>query len=508
MMAATELPAGWRLAELLAPLQCPAGGDGLVVGGLSADSRRVRPGDVFLALPGRRANGLRFAAQAAASGAVAVLYDPADGVRPEPGVAVPVFAVPGLNSAVGTVADRFFGEPSAELRVLGITGTNGKTSCSHFLAEALGEDGSPCGLIGTLGTGLFGALAATGHTTPDVIRVHQALREFRSAGAERAVMEVSSHALEQGRVAGVRFDVAVFTNLSHEHLDYHGDMAAYEAAKARLFRWPGLCCAVINVDDPAGRRLLAELPTGVEALAYGLEPGSVRAARRGEGLGTLRRLQADALELDGAGMRLRVSGDLGQALLEAPLLGRFNASNLLAVTAALAGCGWDIGRSARALARLTPVPGRMERFGSTLVVDYAHTPDALEQALSALREHCAGRLWCVFGCGGERDAGKRPLMGRIAERLADRVVVTDDNPRGEDGDRIVADILAGMGTPGAARVERDRERAVRAAHAEAEPGDLVLIAGKGHEDYQQVGAERRPYSDRVLAAALSGAAQP
>jgi UDP-N-acetylmuramoyl-L-alanyl-D-glutamate--2,6-diaminopimelate ligase len=315
--------------------------------------------------------------------------------------------------------------------------------------------------------------------------------------ARHVAMEVSSHALDQGRVDGVDFHVAVWTNLTRDHLDYHGDMAAYAQAKQRLFKAPGLRHAVINLDDDYGRELLAAIPAGVQIIGYTLNPNTARhSVPAPEYL-----LAGSDLQLTDAGLDLHVQSPWGEGRLRAGLLGRFNASNLLAALATLLALGVSFDSAVQRLGRVTTVPGRMERFGGgrqpLVVVDYAHTPDALEQALRALRGHCHGKLWCLFGCGGERDTGKRPLMGEVAERNADRVVVTDDNPRGEDPIQIVADIMAGMRNPDAAYLRRDRTQAIAFAIAQARPGDIILVAGKGHEDYQLVGTRRIPYSDRL-----------
>ncbi|KAA3627560.1 MAG: UDP-N-acetylmuramoyl-L-alanyl-D-glutamate--2,6-diaminopimelate ligase [Proteobacteria bacterium] len=507
MMAAPVHHHERYLSELLQGVVAIPACEDVVVSGVQIDSRIVRRGDLFLACRGGRTHGVDYISEALRQGTVAIVYDPegANGVHP---LGVPAIAVAQLSDKVGLIADRFHGHPSAALQVIGITGTNGKTSCCHYLAQALNHKDAACGVIGTLGNGLFGALDPGVHTTPDALTVHATLSDLRQKGAHAVVMEVSSHALNQGRVGGVAFDAAVFTNLSRDHLDYHGDMASYEATKRRLFHWPDLGCAVINADDSAGRRLLRDLPPVVRAVAYSLN------AEANQSLGTtaagcpIRHLWATEVTLSSDGLRMEVDGDWGRAVLGAPLLGRFNASNLLATLATLLAQEWTLEQAVQRLAGTRAVAGRMERFSAAgralLVVDYAHTPDALEQALLAVREHTQGMLWCVFGCGGERDQGKRPQMGAIAERLADRVVITDDNPRGEKGDAIVADIRAGLSEPGKALVERDRQRAVHAAYAAAEACDVVLVAGKGHENYQEVAGRRMPYSDRTLAAQLTG----
>ncbi|GAB4358073.1 MAG: UDP-N-acetylmuramoyl-L-alanyl-D-glutamate--2,6-diaminopimelate ligase [Gammaproteobacteria bacterium] len=506
MMAVPLQPRSVPLSRLLHGIAPVADRDDRPVTGLQLDSRKIEAGDLFVACRGSRVHGISHLAEALQRGAVAVVYDPegASGVHP---LGVPAVAVENLGDRLGGIAARFYGDPSRDLRVVGITGTNGKTSSSHYLAQALHGADTPCGLIGTLGSGLFDALESQPNTTPDAIAVQAALAGFRTAGAAWAVMEVSSHALTQGRVNGVAFDCAVFTNLSHDHLDYHGDMRAYEAAKRRLFEWAGLGSAVVNADDPVGRRLLADIDPDLQRIAYGLNPEAVQAAAR-DGIDPL---WAEAVSLDAEGLELRVQGAWGDGALRAPLLGRFNASNLMAVLAVLLREGWSLERALERLSATRPVPGRMERFGGgagpQAVVDYAHTPDALEQALSALHEHCRGELWCVFGCGGDRDRAKRPEMGRIAERWADRVIVTDDNPRGESGDQIIAEILQGMRDPARVIVERHRDTAIRRAFSEAAADDLILVAGKGHEAYQEVAGKRLEQSDRALVRILTEAGE-
>jgi UDP-N-acetylmuramoyl-L-alanyl-D-glutamate--2,6-diaminopimelate ligase len=458
--------------------------------GLTADSRAVKRGDAFVALRGATTHGLRFAAQADAAGAAAILFEP-----PAPdSITLPgnVVAIEGLRERLGRLADRFHGQPSRALRVVGVTGTNGKTSTVQLLAQALALRGATAGTIGTLGAGLYGALEAGERTTPDVLSVHALLARMRDAGAGHVAMEVSSHALEQGRVDGVAFRVAVFTNLTRDHLDFHGTMDAYGDAKRRLFAWPTLESAVVNLDDPFGAGVLQSVAPGVRRI--GLSSRDHPAAN----------LRAGGAHLTPAGLAFGlVEGGQVQPV-ESPLLGRFNIDNLLAVAGALRALGWTLADIGAVLPRLTPVNGRMSRVGGTghqplVVVDYAHTPDALEQSLRSLREHTPGRLTCVFGCGGERDRGKRPLMAAIAERHADRVVVTDDNPRGEDGDAIVADIRAGFARPGEVVFERNRVAAITRALQQARPGDVVLVAGKGHEAYQEVAGVKHPLDDLAIA---------
>ncbi|MFC5570515.1 UDP-N-acetylmuramoyl-L-alanyl-D-glutamate--2,6-diaminopimelate ligase [Lysobacter yangpyeongensis] len=464
----------------------------LRITGLVMDSREVQPGNVFVAIAGFGAHGLKFVEQARAAGASAILFEPPAPVDlPAPSDAI---AVPRLRARLGEMADRFHDRVTDAMTMVGVTGTNGKTSTVQLLAQAWSLRGIRGGTIGTLGAGLHGQVRPTGFTTPLVLRLHDLLAQLHDAGAQAIAMEVSSHALDQGRVDGVHFDVAVFTNLTRDHLDYHGDMDTYGAAKARLFAWPGLKAAAINLDDAFGCRLLAGLPPSLQAIGF---------SSRGTEGATLR---ADALRLDSAGIGFELVTPGETHAVRSPLLGRFNVDNLLAVAGALYALGDTPAQIAATLSQLQPIHGRMNRLGGDgvkplVVIDYAHTPDALEQALKSLRGHAQARLICVFGCGGERDRGKRPQMAAIAEANADVVIVTDDNPRGEDGDQIVADILAGFAAADAVIVQRDRAAAIARALGEAGPNDIVLIAGKGHEPYQEIDGVRHPFDDTEVARA-------
>jgi UDP-N-acetylmuramoyl-L-alanyl-D-glutamate--2,6-diaminopimelate ligase len=457
---------------------------GIEVAGLCNDSRQAQPGDLFLAVPGRRTSGEQHLAQAIAAGAAAVLIDAS---LPLPaGLPVPVLTLPDLAARQGVIAGRFHGEPSQALKVVGITGTNGKTSVSHFLAACLPR----CGIVGTEGNGFPGQLEPATHTTPDPLALQGWLARFREQRASHVAMEVSSHALHQQRTAGVRFDTAVFTNLGHDHLDYHRDLDDYAAAKAGLFASPGLRAAVLNADEPYSGRMAAALAPGVRTLRYGLRGGALRG-------------RADARP---GGLLIDIDGEFGQAQFASPLLGDFNLYNLLATLGVLLLADEPFESAIEKARDLPAVPGRMQalrRPGAPLVVvDYAHNPPALESVLTALRAHlpAGGRLWCVFGCGGERDAAKRPVMGGIAARLADRVVVTDDNPRGERATDITAAILAGIADATGVELIHDRADAIAHAVGAADVRDLVLIAGKGAEPYQIVGSTRRPFSDLACAA--------
>jgi UDP-N-acetylmuramoyl-L-alanyl-D-glutamate--2,6-diaminopimelate ligase len=498
-----------RLDDLLHGIAAPSRGD-IMVSGLTQDSHAVRAGDVFVALAGAKHHGIEFASAAMAQGAVAVLAEqqgPGTGdqgpkvrehqVFPGPRSPVPGLVwIDNLRAHLGEIAARFFGDPSAAMTVVGVTGTSGKTSTVQLLAQAFAQLGKRAATIGTLGAGLHGQLHAGERTTPDVIRVHGLMAEFRDAGATDVAVEVSSHALDQHRVDGIRFDVAVFTNLTRDHLDYHGTMDAYGAAKAKLFAWPDLRAAVINVDDAFGRELAGRISDSTKLLRCGIDTTDAD-------------IRASDVRTHSDGIDFQLVTPWGEAPVHSNLLGRFNVANLLAVAGVLGALDIPFAQIRAALETLQPINGRMNRLGGgaapLVVVDYSHKPDALEQVLAALRAHCDGKLIAVFGCGGERDAGKRPIMGAIAERMADVVIVTDDNPRGEDGDAIVAQIIAGMRTPERATVERDRARAIDVAIAQASAGDVVLVAGKGHETYQEVGGAKHPFDDLQVARATLGA---
>lgn len=475
---------------------------------LTGDTRRLAQGDVFLAyvLGNERlsTDGRPHIAQAIAAGAGAILYE-ADGFDWPFGDAVPHLALNNLHQLAGPIAAGWYGNPARGVAVTGMTGTNGKTSCSQWLARLLQATGTPCATIGTLGTGFPDALQPTGFTTPDAVQLQASLASLHDAGARAVAMEVSSHGLEQERVAGTHFSVAVLTNLTQDHLDYHGTMAEYEAAKARLFRWDGLRTAVVNRDDGMGRRLLASNGAAISAphvIEYGID-GPARASISGARGQWLR---ASGVRATATGTAFHIDGSFGSADVATPMIGAFNVSNLLAVLgAALAnGVAWDAALAA--LRALSPVDGRMELFGAhagqdgpLAVVDYAHTPDALEKTLEALRPVAQarnGRLWCVFGCGGDRDPIKRPLMGGVAERLADEVVLTSDNPRSEEPQDILNAIADGMADRARGRQIEDRAAAILYAIKHAAGADVVLVAGKGHEATQEAHGRKRPFSDR------------
>jgi len=469
------------------------------------DSRAVRPGDTFVAYPGQSRDGREFIPQALARGAASVLWERA-GFRWNPRWRAPNLGVRQLRRNAGEIASRVHGRPSARLHVIGVTGTNGKTTCSQWIAQALTRCGRRCAVIGTLGYGVRAPLRPLANTTPDALWLHAQLAEFARRGAQAVAMEVSSIGLDQDRVAGVEFDVALFTNLSRDHLEYHRTMRRYGEAKARLFAWQTLRHAVVNLDDDFGAALARGIGRpGLEVIGYGFT------AARGA---PLARVTGSNLVTSARGVSFDAKTPWGAARVTSPVLGRHNAYNLLGTLAVLLASGVTLRKAVAALSALTPVPGRLQRVGGgprpLVVVDYAHTPDALEQALTTLRgllnsnasrltPHTS-RLICVFGCGGERDRGKRPQMGRVAAALADRVVITSDNPRGEDPRQIIEDIVGGVRRAGGGMaIEPDRRAAILRAVQEARRGDIVLLAGKGHEEYQEIRGARRPFSDAAVA---------
>ena len=458
--------------------------DALTYSGITADSRMVKPGYLFLAYPGVHSDGRDYIAQAIEAGAIGVIFDDADFTW-QAKWTVSHRAVRHLKQAVGDIAADFYRHPSAKLNLVGVTGTNGKTSVSHWLAQSLNYLGQKTAVLGTVGNGFLNATSAASNTTPDAILLQAMLAEYLALDARAVVMEVSSHGLDQGRVNGVEFDVAVLTNLSRDHLDYHGNMEAYAQAKQKLFGWPSLKCAVINADDAFGVGVLAELNAQSKpVLSYGFSTGAD--------------VRGSHLCLHEAGLSMQVTYQQNSVELQAPILGRFNAYNVLAVLSALLAMGVSLEQALPALAQLQSVPGRMQQCGGgklpLVVVDYAHTPDALEKVLMTLREQAPGQLICLFGCGGERDAGKRPLMGSVAAALADQVIVTSDNPRSESPEAIIAEVLHGM-NDAVYQVQADRAQAIKLAILSAQPGDIVLLAGKGHETYQEVAGVKQPFDD-------------
>jgi len=485
------------LAGLLQGLVTPQAHPEVDIMGLSSDSRRVQPGDLFLACQGLQVHGLAHAAEALRQGAVAVLWEPpVDQSLQAVVTGLPVYTLPvvGLADKLGRIADRFYAHPSRDMQVIGVTGTDGKTSVTHFLAQVLSQAGRPCGLLGTLGYGVYGALQTPTHTTPDALRLQAELARLRDAGVRQVAMEVSSHALHQRRTEATQFNTAVLTQLSRDHLDYHGDIEAYAEAKRRLFFTEGLETVVLNVGDAFGRELAGQLHRGLHIISYG-HAGDHCAQTASHWI------ELKHVTPGSRGITLQLDTSWGTATLQAALLGAFNADNLMAALGAMLASGLPFDEAISRLQQVTTVPGRMELLAQPgmprVVIDFAHTPHALETALQALRPHCDGELICLFGAGGDRDTGKRPQMGAVAERYADQVVLTSDNPRSESPDTIIARIAAGFEQPQRAQCIVDRSQAINASIAAAAVDDLILVAGKGHEDYQQIGNHYVAFSDRA-----------
>jgi len=508
MMTAPNMTPGMLLSELLRGFVEYVARQDFTIQRLMLDSRKVMPGDLFIAIPGYTVDGRKYIEDAIAQGATAVVWHSDAGSEPIPihwrtspsGEPLPVIAIDNLIQKVGVLADRFYAAPSNALYTVGITGTNGKTSTSQFIAQALNGT-KRCGVIGTMGWGLLTQMHTATHTTPDAITVHQQMAELRDNGAQAVAMEVSSHALDQGRVGGVHFDCAVFTNLTHDHLDYHGDMQAYANAKARLFHWPDIRCHIINQDDAFGRTLIEQHQSGATLLRYGLDK-----------FHGLPELFADNLRYHDSGISMQVHTPHGSGQLDVALFGEFNVYNLLATLGVLLDAGLSFDQAMQRLQQLQPINGRMqvihEEDRPVVIIDYAHTPDALQQILSSTRQHQFGELWLVFGCGGDRDKAKRPVMGAIAESFADHVILTNDNPRHEAPERIIEQIRAGIRDNQAVVIEMDRARAIRHALAHAAVNDVVVVAGKGHETYQQIGDTKLLFSDLdVVSAFYSGGPQ-
>ena len=484
-MPAEKLTSSMTLAKLL---QGIADAPDIAINGIASDTRELAAGYLFLACSGISSHGLDHVQQAVAAGAVAVAYDATTAIT-VPDIDVPLIAVDDLRGQLGDIANRFFDYPSRSVRVIGVTGTNGKTTVAWLLAQCMRRLGKPCGYVGTLGYGTAEIDEAEGMTTPDVIELHRRLAEFRDSGATCAAIEVSSHALAQQRIDGVQIDTALFTNLSRDHLDYHGDMRAYAEAKASLFLDAGPTRRIINMDSEFGTQLASRcgpdvvtVSTNFDRVANDRPYVFVRAVIARE---------------DGFEVSVRSSWDNGSIWL--PLPGEFNIANAVLVLAFLLSDGIPFDEASAALSKVVAPPGRLQRVdsaaGPAVFVDYAHTPNAIEVALRALRSHCRGKLWCVFGCGGDRHRGKRPLMGRAAERLADHIVVTSDNPRSEDAGDIITAIVDGLNDGQNATIIEDRAAAIAWAIRQAGASDVILLAGKGHENYQLIGDERRDFSD-------------
>lgn len=484
-----------NLRELLAGLTHLGGVTDCLISGITSDSREVKSGDLFIALTGSKVNGGDFILDAIQRGAAAVLCESLP-EQIEDGETIPIIVIVKLAQLVGLIAARFYGNPSEKLLVIGVTGTNGKTTVSQYIAKVLEYLGTPCAVIGTLGMEFAGQLISTINTTPDPITLQRGLAKFYAAGARAVAMEVSSHGLAQYRVTGVKFKLGVFTNLTRDHLNYHHTMEAYGAAKRQLFVQAGIELAVINEDDEFGQSLLREFQGILPTCAYRitqLEDATYPVVKVVE------------QSFRNRTTKVQLHTPWGDGGFRSHLLGEFNLSNLLAVITAVGMLGFPLPEILHTIHKLKPVKGRMESWGGEqgkplVVVDYAHTPDALEKVLIALRKYCKGKLWCVFGCGGERDQGKRKLMGGVAERWSDHLVITNDNPRGEDPEQIVEDIIGGLLCPWTAEIEYDRTTAIQYAINNGLAQDVILVAGKGHEEYQLVGGEKIYLSDREIVA--------
>lgn len=504
--------------------------------GLTMDSRRVKPGDLFIAVQGLTVDGRAFIEEALQKGATAVLVEEGEealkhahppyqqplqnGSFTHP-LTRPIIPIPNLRNLIGPIAARFYAEPSKHIPVIGVTGTNGKTSTTHFIAQILSHYQTPCPIMGTLGFGFLDHLKSSRNpremhcTTQDAIATQETLADLRQQGAKAVAMEVTSHSLSQGRVEGIVFNTAIWTNLTRDHLEYHGRLEDYWAAKKSLFTHFQPKVNIINLDDEYGCQLIEELyhsDPNKQIIGFTVEPGQSQnhpKAQRGSKIASEKNLNAkiavisaEQVQLDNQGIHAWINSPWGEGPLQCPLLGRFNLSNLLAAIAAVCVQGIPLSQVLKFIPHLLPVPGRMMRFGGNaglplVIVDYAHTPDALTQVLTAIRSHCRGQLWCVFGCGGDRDRGKRPIMMQAAKTLSDKVIITQDNPRNEDPKQIIADITQHLEKNHDIPIELDRSLAIAKAIAVAGAEDVVVIAGKGHENVQIIGAEKLPFSDQT-----------
>ncbi|MDH5611651.1 MAG: UDP-N-acetylmuramoyl-L-alanyl-D-glutamate--2,6-diaminopimelate ligase [Gammaproteobacteria bacterium] len=489
------LLAGFIVPELLN--DC----DDVQVNGLCIDSRKAKKDNLFFAYQGEISHGLMFAEAAVKNGAITIIWDECEGcgaIVRKVSKQVCCLYCEDLKMKMGQIADRFYQHPSSQLKVTGVTGTNGKTSIAHFIAQCMDEADKRCGVLGTLGNGFLGELNKTGLTTADALSVHRDLEMLRANHAETVVMEVSSHGLHQGRVNGVVFDAAIFTNLSHDHLDYHKTLSAYAEVKRKLFFMPGLKTAVINLDDEYGRILAKECKGHLTVWGYSLECDFENWQGCAHHF-----VRAVSIKAVARGFEVTVKTPEGNGDLFIPLLGNFNVSNTLAVLSILLINNRSLEEALKKLAEISPVPGRMEvvvvNDAPTVVVDFAHTPDALEEACRAVRAHFDGQLWCVFGCGGDRDRSKRPLMAKVAQDFADKVIVTSDNPRSENPQNIVDEIVEGFDDKSKVKVILDRREAIACAIEHAQKNDVVLLAGKGHESIQIVGKEVFEFDDRLVA---------
>lgn len=480
------------LKLLLADISPVPLSDDISISELTQDSRKVSPGSLFIACQGETVDGRDFIPAAVEKGAAAILYQSylSDNPWENHSFSVPVIPIADLNHKVGLLAARFYNDPTRQMSVVGVTGTNGKTSCTHFIAQALNHQHKKTAVMGTVGYGFLPNLYPATHTTPDAISIQKNLALLQQQGAQAIAMEVSSHALVQHRVVGVNFDIAVFTQLSRDHLDYHKTMENYANAKKRLFAHPNLRYGIVNIDDEVGMSIVKQYASSLNIITY---------SAVGKAVNSHSSIVAKTIKNFTDGFIIEVETPWGAGTFKSSLLGRFNVSNLLAVLGVLGAMDVPLNSILDELANMSTVCGRMQCFGGggkpSVVVDYAHTPDALEKALLALREHCRGKLWCVFGCGGDRDKGKRPQMGEIAERLSDYMIITNDNPRTESPEAIISNICQGLSDMERIKIILEREKAIRYAIQSASTNDIVLVAGKGHETYQVIGNKTYPFSD-------------
>lgn len=471
---------------------------------LTLDSRKVKAGDAFIAIKGTKADGSKYIDDAIQRGALAIFVDAESNSEMTFKNDVAIVPIKNLKEHVSEIAARFYGYPAKSLKIIGVTGTSGKTSCTHFLAQILDGVGIRCGIIGTLGNGFYNELDEAELTTPDAVSLQKLLREFVAKGAKAVAMEVSSHSIHQCRIANINFEVGIFTNISQDHLDYHGDMETYARVKYSFLESLNTKQAIINADDAYGLRWINEISQHKPVYAYSMHKPQPSFEKVGLGGISQEKILSRFVYVDQSQLSLHdihtyVRTPWGMGELVLPLIGLFNVSNALAVITAACVCGVSFKEVMQRISSLTPVPGRMQTIfvhGQPLViVDYAHKPDALEKVLQTLRPHTKGKLICVFGCGGDRDHSKRPIMAQIAEQLADEVIITNDNPRYEDPEVIVQEIMRGFAHPEKVIVELDRSKAILKSIQSAQVGDCILIAGKGAEHYQQIGDNKVPFDD-------------
>lgn len=503
MMTAKSLISSFPLESLLAGIVDKALVRGINVTGIATDSRKVKSGDLFIACIVGDVSNISYINDAIKAGASVVLVD--ERQLPDPSLCpVPLFRTKELVKKIGVIADRFYQHPSADMKVVGVTGTNGKTSVSHLLAQCLNDlSEKDCGLIGTLGYGSLGNLVPGPNTTPEPLTLQALLADMRDQKFRKVVMEVSSHGLDQYRVVGVKFDLAIFTNLSRDHLDYHKTQRDYAISKQRLFHEYEIKKHVINIDDEIGKIIFNELPENVQKIACTLEADKYNSSLKKEDL-----ILGKVIDIQPDGMTIEIHSPWGEGILSTQFMGEFNVRNILSVLSALCLLGYSFDEAISRISHCKNIPGRLESFGNDstpkVIVDYAHTPDALEQVLATLKSACAGKLYCVFGCGGDRDPGKRALMAAVAEKFANFITITSDNPRNEDPEKIIKDIYAGISNSKNVEIEIDRATAIGKTIRKASINDIVVIAGKGHEDYQEIAGVRRPFSDQQIARKILG----